>query len=47
MEELYRRIQVPREILDLLRPHLKEQLQLHNASRHEERDHQHRRKPGN
>lgn len=38
IEELYRRIQVPREILDLLRPRLKEQLQLHNTSRDEERD---------
>lgn len=38
MEELYRRIQVPPEILDLMRPRLKEQLQLHNASRDEERN---------
>ena len=38
MEELYRRIQVPPEILDLMRPRLKEQLQLHNTSRDEERE---------
>ena len=38
MEELYRRIQVPREILDLLRPRLKEQLQLHDTSGDEERE---------
>ena len=38
MEELYRRIQIPPEILDLMRPRLKEQLQLHNASRHGERE---------
>ena len=38
VEELYRRIQVPSGVLDLMRPRLKEQLQLHNASRDEERD---------
>ena len=38
VEELYRRIQVPSGVPDLMRPRLKEQLQLHNASRDEERD---------
>lgn len=38
MEKLYRRIQVPREILDLLPPRLKEPLQFHDISRDEERE---------
>lgn len=36
IDELYRRIEVPKELLSFMRPRLREQLDLHNTSRNED-----------